>query len=158
MKAAMKRIKAIPPLRHSEYVSDKAGDLATEYLRRVAVMAQSLPSWSGGPFFNPTTVTSSELGSDIESEIRAVVSEDIEPNGYVRRLYLDYIKWQAYVEMGDPVACSHPDVYEPLIRLFEQGHPLGFHHGDLMVGAFAIPLTNWLRFAEKTSLDLKAFE
>lgn len=154
MKKAIQRIKAIPPLYSSHTKSPIDADLAREYLRRVALMAKSLPGWDGGPFFNTSEVTANDLDPQVITEIDAAVTADTQPNGYVRRLCIDYIKWQAYVEVADPVACLYPDIFEPLLRLFERGQSFGIRHGELVVGSFAIPLTAWLESSEMPALDL----
>jgi hypothetical protein len=154
MKKAMQRVSAIPPLGRSDGTSSFDADLAREYLRRAALMAKSLPNWEGGPFFNPAVVTLSDLSATLISEIEAVITSDSQPNGFVRRICRDYIKWQAYIDKGNPVATSFPEVYEPLLKLFERGQSFGMHHGELIIGGFSIPLESWLDSSEMPAFNL----
>jgi hypothetical protein len=154
MKNSIQRVRAIRSLVGSNEASAFDVALAREYLRRVALMAKSLAGWTGGPFFDTTAVAAADLDVRIKSEIEAAVNAEIQPNAYVRRLCVDYLKWRAYVDAGNPTACAHANIYEPLMRLFERGHSIGLHHGELIVGSFAIPLGRWLELSEIPPADL----
>lgn len=147
MKNSIQRVRAIPTLHANNEASTFDVALAREYLRRVALMAKSLSGWTGGPFFDTAAIAEADLDLQTKSEIETAINAEMQPNAYVRRLCVDYLKWQAYVEAGNLIACSYADIYEPLLKLFERGQSIGFHHGELIVGSFAIPLGRWLELS-----------
>jgi hypothetical protein len=155
MKSAIERVSLLSSLNNDRDASDHDVLLAKEYLRRIAVMAKTFPDWNLGPFFDTKMVTNIELETPVRSEIERLLSSKAQPNAYVRKLCADYIKWNAYADIGNSVASSNLDIYEPLLRLFERGQEIGLHHGELMIGSFAIPLNRWLEFAELTPLNLE---
>lgn len=156
MKSAIKRIQSLKTLPTNSEASPSDVLIAREYLRRVALMAKALPEWKSGPFFDPKIVTEAELDATVKTEIEAVLNPVMQPNAYVRKLCADYIKWQAYVGIGNVVASSYADIYEPLLILFERGQDIGLHHGELMIGSFAVPLNRWLESANLAPVNLSS--
>lgn len=156
MKDAIKRICSLKTLPSNRETTPSDVMIAKEYLRRVALMAKALPEWKSSPFFDPKIITEAELDANVKTEIEAVLNSEMQPNAYVRKLCADYIRWQAYVDTGNVVACSHANIYEPLLILFERGQEIGLHHGELMIGSFAIPLNRWLESANLPPADLSS--
>lgn len=156
LRNAIQRVRTIGFANNPNEASAFDVVLAREYLRRVALMAISTSGWTGGPFFDAAKVVAADLDTQVKLEIEAAVSEVALPNAYVRKLCVDYIKWHAYRDAGHPLACSYADVYEPLLMLFERGQSIGFHHGELIVGSYAIPLKGWLELANIPPADLNS--
>ena len=75
-------------------------------------------------------------------------------NAYVRRTCECVLQWCEGIELGKAASIRHPELFEPLIRLMELGGSFGFHHGDLMVGTYAVPLRDWNRFAHAKPFQL----
>jgi hypothetical protein len=117
--------------------------LVKEYFRRVSVLAQELGRWHGGPFFDPVKLLGEPLLGDAERIIADFSTASNQPNAYVRRVCIDALRWTALAEQGEPLPQRHSDLFEPLIVLFERGCGFGLHHGELLIGGFAIPLQNW---------------
>ncbi|TGO03411.1 hypothetical protein PN36_06550 [Candidatus Thiomargarita nelsonii] len=59
-----------------------------------------------------------------------------------------FLLWNEGIDLGEKIATTYPDLFDPLICLIESGGEFGFHHGELLVGGGAIPLNNWKRFAD----------
>jgi hypothetical protein len=125
--------------------------LVAEYLRRVAKMANDLQLSLTSPLFKPTSVIAidgSHSAMAMGEFIELSGNEERLKNAYVRRSCECFLEWNEGVDAGEKVAVAYPDIFDPLIALIERGGKFGLHHGELLIGKCAIPLSNWKRFAQ----------
>jgi hypothetical protein len=154
MKFAIHRVRSLRPLSGVDSGNERDVFLVKEYLRRVALLSRDVEDWRFGPFFDAKKIGNWELKPEIESEFCKLPTANEQPNGYVRRICSNYIRWQAYADAGYELAKSHIEIYEPLIVLFERGQDLGFHHDVVVVGDYSIPLSNWAELASAPPLEM----
>lgn len=130
---------------------EQYAQLVAEYLRRVAKMSNDLQLDLMSPLFKPTSVIAID-GSNSAMAMREFMElsgdEERLKNAYVRRSCECFLEWNEGVDAGEKVAAAYPDIFDPLITLIESGGKFGLHHGELLVGESAIPLSNWKRFAQ----------
>ena len=137
------RLKNIKPVSDDFDATEEDVLLVRDYFRRVTTLSREFNGWQGGPFFDPLRLLEKDLRADVEKTVSEFVSVCSQTNAYVKRVLIDAARWRALAEQGESIPAHHVDLYEPLIVLFEKGCGFGLHHGELLVGGFAIPLQNW---------------
>lgn len=145
------RVLAISSVSGDRDASSSEAILVRDFFSRVSSLAKDVGEWNSGPFFDPEKLIGISPDDNAKAAIDHLNSAGSQRNAYVKRICSDAIKWASYVSLGNSIAVNHPDVYEPLLLLFERQVDFGFHHGDLIIGDLSIPVGTW-RSAEESSL------
>lgn len=137
------RVLALAPIDGRGDPSEPDVLLLRQYLGNVDALAGAVAAWNGGPFFDPRKV----IGRDVTPRHARIVNEVdgrlIRQDGYVKRQCIAAVLWAIYLDEGERLACEHEDLFEPLLRLFENGIGFTIHHGEILIGRFALPLSTW---------------
>lgn len=125
--------------------------LAKEFLRRAALIIKEYNLDVKFPFFSAAKAIGKSQQIDIEKVCSQINTLN---NTFLRRACECYIEWASLTDEGEPAAMKFPDLYEPLIKLFERGGSIGIHHGEVIVGKFAFPLKNSSIIALEDPIDI----
>lgn len=135
----------------AEFDHELAASLAGEYVRRVAIMSDREKIKMPSPFFNPLELMSIHGASAKDAlKIFELKTNGKIKNAYLRRACECYLQWCEGIDSGNLIAAKYPELFDPLIELIEIGGEFGLHHGELLVGGSAVPLRDWMRFANAT--------
>jgi hypothetical protein len=137
------RVLALAPIDGSVDPSEADVLLLRQYFGNVDALAKSVAVWKGGPFFDPRNVIGRDLSPEHAQEVNDVAAKLVHQNGYVKHLCVAAVVWAGYAVEGERLACEHDDLFEPLLRLFEKGIGFTIHHGEILIGRFALPLSTW---------------
>ncbi len=149
LEEAFRRIKGLASGIKSSVTEEDLAKSAFEYLDGVACMSNAEGLNLQSPFFaaksllEGSAVSSDALESEIEHATNGI------RNTWVRGICTNYLVWCAAFEDNATLARKYPNLFEPMIRLFEAGGEFGFHKGEFMVGDaasrkhIAIPLGEW---------------
>lgn len=143
MEETAARVSALAPINGNVDPSEPDVMLLRQYFGNVDALARSVPVWRGGPFFDPRTVIGRDLSPGHAQAVSDVDARLVHQHGYVKHLCIAAVMWSGYVVEGERLACAHADLFEPLLRLFEKGIGFTIHHGDILIGRFALPVTTW---------------
>ncbi len=145
--AALERCRKIE-WRQDDTHADSTFALVSEYLRRAAVVAAALGGAAEWPFFDasalvtlPSVDSDTLLGPLEEKFTEFNVHLDKIPQGagtlrvdsYGRSLCAWYIRWAALKNDLALAAQNLPDLYEPLIVMYERGGSFTRHHGEIEI-------------------------
>lgn len=136
-----------------EYSADAT--LIAEYYRRVGVLLQ---------FINKNSLSIYSLMSEIIEKDTDNLDYDtfllICPNlkdinlPVFKIICFGYLEWCSLLDNGHPIALKYPDIYEPIIKLFERGGgQISIHHHELIGGFGAFP-----RSISDSRGDMKEFD
>lgn len=126
-------------------VSNKDGDLACEFLRRLALFYKNECLSPQPPMFSNIA----KLLGDTENEVHISmycnprVIEFVANYQYIKKLFEFYIQLSIYVDKN-PKYTEYLNVYEPLIRIFERGGFFVLKPQELDIkNVMYIPLNGW---------------
>ena len=145
MNKAVERVLNIKCISHSDDVPDINFHLIREFFRRVSEMLYELKINNINlPIFSCESILNDKLPTAILDDIDniSVVIDEKFPYAYVRVYLVEYIKWNAFVDIENKIAIKYINIYEPLIRIFESGFSVGISKGEFMVGAYSISKVN----------------
>ncbi|GKX54357.1 hypothetical protein SOASR030_04690 [Leminorella grimontii] len=145
MKKATMRALRIEHIEKYDDIPDVNFFLIREYFRRVAIMFSFLEGkHTPSPRFDCCRILGIECQQSIGMEIDKLRSTLIEKTGnaYIAAYLIEYIKWNYFIDLKNAIAVKNRDVFEPLIRIFENGCTIGFHHGEFMVGKYSLGKIN----------------
>lgn len=137
------RVISIPVVGEDKVASSEEVRLIRKYFGEIVSLQSDFPGCAIGPFFDPDAIAGRLLEDQQLAEIEVLASMVRQTNSYVRQLCVDAIKWAYYSYYSILPSCKYPDLYEPLLRIFEMGYSIRIHHGELIVGKQAIPLSTW---------------
>ena len=151
----VRRIKAIvlkglePAQRRSDVM------LLNEYLRRLARLEQESQISVSGPFFDPAELPNVRA-DHLQRQRRelAAVTGGID-RGIWTTLMENYSIWTDLVRDRHPVALLAPDLFKPLIRMFERGGTFSLHHAWAEFGCGGRPLTHWRQAALREPIEIE---
>ena len=122
--------------------------LMGEFIRRQALWGKTLgiPTTMRVPFDvakykEPTIRAKPETLNKLRSHL-------INVRPIIREIYEWALHWAALGDNDIPSLTEHPDPYEPLLYMFDQGSTFHFDQG-INVGGATIPRGNWLSFVDK---------
>lgn len=128
--------------------------LLREYMRRVAQLEQKAQIHLSGLFFDPEELVKENVALlELERQSLEKVTRDID-HRFWRRLLQNYVLWASLVNRGNPAAVLEPDLFEPLIRMFERGAAFTLHHGEALFECGALPLQTWRSAALWQAIEL----
>ncbi len=145
MNKAVERVLNIKCISHSDDVPDINFHLIREFFRRVSEMLYELEINNITlPIFSCESMLNDKLPTAISDDLSnvTVVIDERFPYAYVRVYLIEYIKWNAFIDIGNEIAMKYFNIYEPLIRIFESGSSVGSRHGEFMIGDFSIGRVN----------------
>ncbi|MEK8019762.1 MAG: hypothetical protein VSS75_023050 [Candidatus Parabeggiatoa sp.] len=132
--------------RYSDFV------LLKEYLRRIALLAEVLGDNSIQPILNPVNLTSLEISKDMFDEVVSEVG--IAGNAYVIAICKCYLMWNYLIDEKEVLAQQFPDIFDPLIKLFERGGRVALSRGEFVIGSCCLPLNNWRQRSNEPAKDI----
>lgn len=128
-----------------EYTEDNSLEsshvLIKEYLRRVNQLLNEIDtSIDQYPLFSFARI----LGKAIDEKVcRACSKLDTIQNTYVKVICCGYLEVSELADQGVDEAIQYIDLYEPMIKFFEQGGCFTIRQGEMVVGGSAYPLKYW---------------
>jgi hypothetical protein len=128
--------------------------LLNEYVRRLACLEQKVPIHVSGLFFDPV-----ELPGANEEQLKqdrqdlSQITKGI-GNRFWATLLQNYALWTVLVRAGNPIATLEPDLFEPLMRMFERGAAFTLHHGEALFENHAVPLQTWRNAASRQPIEI----
>jgi hypothetical protein len=133
--------------------ADVGATLVWTYFLGVSEFYQKFGIDSASPFFSPTSLIAIDGAKTAAAMAEVTKAAERSPpweSGFTRRLCESILEWNEGVDAGDRFASAYPDLFEPLLVMFEKGGDLGLHHGEVLIGRVAaIPLANWRSNAAK---------
>ncbi len=128
--------------------------LLNEYMRRLSRLEQHTHIQVSGLFFDPLELSgASEVRLKQERLALATLTEAV-GNRLWARLLQNYVLWTILVRQGNIVAAAEPDLFEPLMRMFERGSAFIQHHGEAQFEKHAVPLQTWRHSALRKPIEI----
>lgn len=110
--------------------------LVTEFIRRGNVFLDSISKDDNRrAIFNATEIVQFEIPDHIKEHY--VEQDNINIDWVTEYLCNFYIEWAYVADKQLPIALKFPDLYDPIIKLFERGGRIGYHHSELVCGKYA---------------------
>ncbi|WP_037289559.1 hypothetical protein [Saccharibacillus sacchari] len=124
-----------------EYEADSV--LIAEYYRRVGVFLQSISKEAAGIYAGMDMLIGYKIAEEAWDEFHAQFPQFKPLNNWLMKfLCMHYLRWCLLIDAGEEKALQFPDVYEPMIMLFEKGGGgISTHHGELVGGFGAFSKT-----------------
>jgi len=140
--------KALERIRNINYDSDKAfeisgnessGLLVSEFLRRGNTFRDLYDNKeSRYPIFSAADVINEKIPEEITELIETSMSEGLLKYSWTTQYVCKwYLEWMYLNSIRVEMALLYADLYEPMIRLYERGGGVGFHHAEFTCGRFA---------------------
>lgn len=117
--------------------------LMTEYLRRATLWVMAFNISGKGRFFNLAGIIMPDVSAP-QHLIDEV--EELPANWWGRRICTWYLLWAMIKDHPEVTKLDLPDLYEPLIRLYERGGSFTMEHTFIDVGSAGIPAVRWSDF------------
>lgn len=108
--------------------------LLFEFLRRGSLFLDflSVDENSRPAVFSASEKSDIHLSIDVVkicSELELIKNESL-----VKWTCLNYLEWAFLADQNIPIALEFQNLYEPVIKLFERGGKIRYHHGELVCG------------------------
>jgi hypothetical protein len=71
------------------------------------------------------------------------------------RLLQNYVLRRTLVRARNSVAELEPDLFEPLMKMFERGAAFTLHHGEALFENHALPLQTWRSAALREPIEIE---
>ncbi|ETT30261.1 MULTISPECIES: hypothetical protein [unclassified Paenibacillus] len=112
--------------------------LVTEFIRRGNIFLDfNSKDDNRRAVFNAAEVINFDTPAHIKEECNALVNSNV---GWVTEyLCTFYLEWAYVVDKKTPVALKFHDLYDPIIKLFERGGRISYHHNELVCGKHGWP-------------------
>lgn len=112
--------------------------LVTEFIRRGNIFLDfNMKDDNRRAVFNATEIINFETPIPIKEEINVLVNVNVD--WVTEYLCAFYLEWAYVVDKQVPVALQFHDLYDPIIKLFEKGGRISYHHNELICGKHAWP-------------------
>jgi len=124
-----------------KYAADSV--LIAEYYRRVGVFLQSISKEATSVYIGMDMLIGHKVAEEAWDEFHAQFPQFKPLNHWLMKLLcMHYLRWCSLIDAGEEKALQFPDVYEPIIVLFEKGGGgISTHHGELVGGFGAFSRT-----------------
>ncbi|WP_145047923.1 hypothetical protein [Paenibacillus xylanexedens] len=137
-----------------EYAADAT--LIAEYYRRVGVFLQHLSKEATGIYVGMDLLIGYRIPDDAWDNF--VVDfpnfKDIDLS-LIKLLSMHYLRWCALIDEKNGFALQYPDIYEPMITLFERGGGrISTHHHELVGGFGGFPKTIYATRGDMNPFDI----
>lgn len=174
--AAIDRVGRIEWRHDPTHLGSQAA-LMKEYLRRSAICAEALGRTADWPWYDAAarlTLPGADTrllpgyvfldpapeyrgpGADpLEDQIIALhqrVQRSGQVNAWMKPTYLWYIRWESVRNQPALTALGLPDLYEPLIAMYERGGRFRPEQGYLDLDGTNVTVTGWRQAAQQTPL------
>jgi hypothetical protein len=122
----------LPPGVGRSLPEQEIGSLGAAYLTGVAKMNRERSLDLASPLFNARKLLANPTLDD-EGETARIKSAllKLAKHAYVCGMCENYLVWSLALDKNIPLADAYPDLFEPLVRLFEGGANIRTHHGEL---------------------------
>jgi len=125
--------------------------LIKEYIRRVSVFVTTNSLKTPYPFLNAAKA----IGRDIQLDIyECCPNLKIIDNSLIIAMCTSYIQWAVLIDNKDDCATKFPDIYEPLIKLYEKSGSVNYRNGEILAGGYAFPLATPIYMAKHDPIDI----
>lgn len=98
-----------------------------------------------------------EIGADLPINIKETCPELEQITiGWTAQYFCTfYLEWAYLVDQGEPIAVQFQDLYDPIIKLYERGGRIYYHHHELICGGsgFSRNLANFRDIPPKDIRD-----
>lgn len=112
--------------------------LVTEFIRRGNIFLDSNSIGDNRrAIFNAVEIIQFDVPSHIKENY--IEQDNVNIDWVVEYLCTYYIDWAYAVEQEIPIALKFHDLYDPIIKLFERGGRIGYHHNELICGTRGWP-------------------
>ncbi|MGA8942086.1 MAG: hypothetical protein WB502_05125, partial [Thermoactinomyces sp.] len=71
-----------------------------------------------------------------------------------RALCTFYLEWAYLVDKGEPIAVKFKDLYDPIIKLYEKGGIISYHHNELICGHYGFAVNTARILRNSPSFDI----
>lgn len=128
--------------------------LVTEFIRRGNIfMDFNSKEDNRRAVFNAAEIINFDVPVHIKEEFNKLVNEDID--WVTKYLCTFYLEWSYVVDQQLPIALQFHDLYDPIIKLFERGGRISYHHNELVCGKHAWPRNSGAITRELSPRDIK---
>lgn len=112
--------------------------LVTEFIRRGNIFLDSNSIGDNRrAIFNAVEIVQFDVPSHIKENY--IEQDNSNIDWVVEYLCTYYIDWAYAVDQELPIALKFHDLYDPIIKLFERGGRIGYHHNELICGTRGWP-------------------
>lgn len=137
-----------------EYEADSV--LIAEYYRRVGVFLQSISEEATSVYMGMDMLIGYKFAEDGWDDFHERFPRFKPLNNWMMKLLcMHYLRWCSLIDAGEEKALQFPDVYEPMIVLFERGGGgISTYHGELVGGFGAFSKTIHSNRGDKAPYDI----
>lgn len=77
------------------------------------------------------------------------------PGGWVSKYMCTfYLEWAFLIDQKNPVAQLFTDIYDPVIKLYERGGVISYHHNELICGQYGWSRNSAFMLREHDPIDI----
>ncbi|MEY8747012.1 hypothetical protein AB9M62_48600 [Bacillales bacterium AN1005] len=112
--------------------------LVTEFIRRGNIFLDfNSKDDNRRAVFNAAEIINFDTPAHIKEECNGVVNANVD--WVTEYLCAFYLEWAYVIDKQMPIALEFHDLYDPIIKLFERGGRISYHHNELVCGKHAWP-------------------
>ncbi|MGO4532716.1 hypothetical protein AB4Z30_26835 [Paenibacillus sp. 2TAF8] len=128
--------------------------LVTEFIRRGNIFLDfNSKDDNRRAVFNATEVIDYEIPAHIKEGCNGLIEANVD--WITEYLCTFYLEWAYVLDKQMPIALKFQDLYDPIIKLFERGGRISYHHNELVCGKHAWPRNSGLITRELPPQDIK---
>lgn len=107
--------------------------LVTEFIRRGNVFLDfNSKDDNRRAIFNAAEIINFDIPAQIKEECNKLLNLNLD--WVTEYLCTFYLEWAYVVDKQIPIAMKFHDLYDPIIKLFERGGRISYHHNELVCG------------------------